>query len=345
MRRPAPPTGERGVMLTSRAAKRGQVPPHGHRDIDVSHAVKIQTGIPRGRGVAAAAAPGATAIAPGSRAAVRWGIAGALGALFLWSYWPTLAGLWRQWQINPDYSGGQVVPLIAAYVVWSKRAVLRALPLTPCWWGLAVLLAAQAMRLGGVFLSYGSAEQYSLVVTVVGVVLLILGYSAARRLMWVFALLLLMIPLPRRVHGAVALPLQDFATTSAVFGLELLGYLVARDGNVLRLSDRSSVAVAEACSGLRMLTAFLIVGAALAFVVRRPTWQKAVLVIATVPVAILANTLRLVGTAVLYESVSSEVGERFFHDFAGITMMPFAFAVLVALLWLMPVAATMNAER
>jgi exosortase len=114
-----------------------------------------------------------------------------------------------------------------------------------------------------------------------------------------------------------------------VFGLELLGYLVAREGNVLRLSDQNTIAVAEACSGLRMLTAFVIVGAALAFVIRRPAWQKVIVVLSTVPVAILANTLRLMVTALVYEHVGSDVGERLFHDFAGLTMIPCAFVILL----------------
>ena len=83
------------------------------------------------------------------------------------------------------------------------------------------------------------------------------------------------------------------------------------------LNHEVRVAVAEACSGLRMLTAFVVVAAALAYVVNRPRWQKAALVVSSVPVAILCNLARLVATAILFMLVSSEFGERFFHDFAG----------------------------
>ena len=270
----------------------------------------------------------------GDSTKLRWiAVAALLGGL-LWSYWPTLSELWAFWQLNPDYSVGQLVPLVAVYLVWADRKALRKLPVRVCWWGLGVVLSAQAVRLFGLLYMYGSLERYSLVLTVGGTALLVFGYAAVRRLIYVFAFLMLMVPLPNRVHNDLALPLQNFAANSAVFGLELLGYLVDRRGNVLRLSDQTAVAVAEACSGLRMLTAFVVVAATLAFVVRRPPWQKAVVVLSSLPVAILANTLRLIATVLLYESAGSQVAERFFHDFAGLTMMPFAIVVLMAELWM-----------
>lgn len=271
----------------------------------------------------------------GERNLAGWSVVAMLVAGFFWSYWPTLTVLWKQWQINQDYSAGQLVPLVALYVIWLQRADLAKLPVQMSWWGLAVLVVSQIARVAGVLMGYGSIEQYSAVLAIFGLTWFTVGYPIARRLIWVFLFLLLLAPLPRRVHTMLAMPMQNFATTSAVFGLELLGYLIERQGNVLTLSAGSTIAVAEACSGLRMLTAFIMVGAALAFVIHRPGWQKAVLVVATIPVAVVANTLRLIITAVLYESVNSEVGEKFFHDFAGLTMMPFAFAVLIGLLGVM----------
>ncbi|HOA75809.1 MAG TPA: exosortase/archaeosortase family protein [Phycisphaerae bacterium] len=256
-------------------------------------------------------------------------IATALTALLIWSYWPGLGELWAAWQRSSDYSGGQLVPFVCAYLVWSDRKNLAKLPMETCWWGLVLLAVSQLIRLGGLFLSYGFTHQYSMILAFAGGVLLLFGWPITWRLKWMLAFLLLMIPFPRRVHTAISLPLQGFATTSAVFGLELLGFLVAREGNVLRIGEQNSVAVAEACSGLRMLTAFIIVGAALALVVRRPAWQKAVLVASTIPVAILANTIRLTVTVILFDYIDAELAEKFFHDFAGILMMPLAVAALV----------------
>ena len=93
--------------------------------------------------------------------------------------------------------------------------------------------------------------------------------------------------------------------------------------------------VAEACSGLRMLTAFVIVAAVLAYVVNRPRWQKLVLIISSIPVAILCNIARVVVTALLFQVAGSDVAEKFFHDFAGWAMMPLAVLILVGELWIM----------
>ena len=64
-------------------------------------------------------------------------VAGAVLVGCLWSYWPTLRDLWDFWQRNADYSVGQLVPLVAAYFIWTDRATLRKLPLQVCWWGLS----------------------------------------------------------------------------------------------------------------------------------------------------------------------------------------------------------------
>ena len=253
----------------------------------------------------------------------------------LWSYWPTIDQLIHDWRTNDDYSVGALVPLAAVYLLWHTRGALSKRRGAPCWWGIGVILLAQGARAFGLLFYFKSAERYSLVLTVVGLVLLVAGRQVTREVRWILVFLFLMVPLPGRVHTLITGPLQNLATVGAVFALELLGFAVVREGNIMVLNGNVSVAVAEACSGLRMLTAFVVVAATLAYVVKRPPWQKATLVVSSVPVAILCNLIRLVVTAVLYVVASSETAERFFHDFAGLTMMPLAVLVLVAELWIM----------
>jgi len=227
------------------------------------------------------------------------------------------------------------VPFVAMYIIWTDRKIISTLPRQVCWWGLLALFVAQVIGLIGILYKYDSLDRYSLVLTLAAACLLFLGFLMTGRLLWPLVFLMLMMPLPGRVHNAISLPLQTFATQSAVFGLECLGYLVSREGNVLRLSDQTTIAVAEACSGLRMLTAFVIVSASLAFIVRRPRWQKAVLVLSSIPIAITGDTLRLIVTAILFERLGGETARSFFHDFAGLSMMPVACATLLAELWMM----------
>lgn len=260
-----------------------------------------------------------------------------LVGILLWAFWTVIVDLWSEWQNDPDYSVGRLVPLVALYWVWEKRRALRTCRIRPCWWALSLLLLAQATRTFGLLFFYESVERYALVLTVAGLVMLVAGWQVFWRLRWVLAFLLLMVPLPGRVHNAVAGPLQRSAATSTAFALEVIGADVARQGNVLSLGPQTSVGVAEACSGLRMLTAFVIVASVFAFSVNRPRWQRIVLIVSSIPIAIACNVIRLVVTVLLYAATSSSVAERFFHDCAGITMMPLAVVILVGELWLMRV--------
>jgi len=144
-----------------------------------------------------------------------------------------------------------------------------------------------------------------------------------------------MVPFPGRVHNLISGPLQRFATTGSVFLLEAFGVRVSQQGNVVMLGENTTMAVAEACSGLRMLMAFVIVAAFIAYMVKRSRLQKAVLLLSSIPVAVMCNIVRLLVTGVLMLLVSTQAGEKFFHDFAGLAMMPVAVLLMFGELWLM----------
>lgn len=242
----------------------------------------------------------------------------------------------RDWRSDDNYSIGQLVAPAALFLVWTRRKKLGLVALRPCWWGALVIILALTVRLYyGFGLMYESAERYALWLTIVGAILLIGGTELTRRLIWILAFLLLMIPFPGRLHNAISAPLQNLATTGAAGTLEVLGYRVVQEGNVLAFGGDMSVTVAEACSGLRMLTAFIVVSAVLAFLMNRPVWHKAVVLLSSVPVAIFCNLIRLVATAVIFSIAGKEFAEKFFHDFAGIFMMPVAVVMLAVEIWVL----------
>jgi exosortase len=256
-------------------------------------------------------------------------------ATVLATYRATIADLLHEWTHDANYSVGQLVPFAALYLLWQERRALGRLQLRPCWWGIGLIVLAQAMRFYGLVALYESAERYSLILTIWGVVLLCAGWQVFRHVIWILLFLLLMVPLPGQIHNRISNPLQGLATAGAVFLLELSGASVTHEGNVLVLNDSVRLAVAEACSGLRMLTAFVVVAATLAYVVARPRWQKAVLLVSSIPVAIACNVIRLFVTAQLNSWTSNEIADKFFHDFAGLTMMPLAVLMLAGELWLL----------
>lgn len=250
------------------------------------------------------------------------------------SYWPTMEHLFAGWE-QDDYSAGKLVPFIVAFLIWRDRKKIKKIPMAPCWFGGGILLfMAECSRFYG-FLSYREAlERCSIVLMVAGLVLLITGTRIVRVLGWHFMFLLLMIPLPGFAHTLISSPLQTMASAGSVFVLEAF-VNVSRQGNVIVLNGTTQVGVAEACSGLRMLTAFIIVAAFIAFVVKRSRWHKVALVISSIPVAIVCNIVRIVVTAMVMLHINTETANKLFHDFAGLVMMPVAVMILFGELWLM----------
>ena len=96
----------------------------------------------------------------------------ALVLLTVWSYWPTIVVLFKDWQGSDDYSACQLVPPVALYLVWRERKTLGKCLLRPCWPGIALLILAQAARTYGLLFMYESAERYSLVLTIASLVLI-----------------------------------------------------------------------------------------------------------------------------------------------------------------------------
>jgi len=273
-----------------------------------------------------------------------WFVASFVLIAFLWSYWPGIVDVWNIWQRSDEYSSGLLVPFLVVYILWSMRNRIVQCHVKPCIWGVFAFLAAQAVRLFGLFFMYGSAERLSIVLTIAALVLLLFGWQFFRKVSTVLLFLCLMLPWPNRVQVAVALPLQRWATSSAVFCLEMIGYEVAQEGNIIYIG-RATVAVAEACNGLRMITAFFVISGLVVLLVKRAWWEKLTVLASSLPIALLCNTVRLAITALAFTVLSGQHWEKIFHDFGGYAMMPLALAIVVAELWLLAKLTTLPTKE
>ncbi len=281
---------------------------------------------------------------PEDKKVSAWVLAALLSAVFIWSYWPQIAELWAIWQRSDEYSSGLLVPFLAVYILWSRREQIASCKIKPSLWGLAALLGAVAFRYFGLFFMYGSAERLSVVMSIAALVLMLLGWQLFRKVSTTLLFLCLMLPLPRTIHARVMLPLQSWATSSAVFCLEILGYAVVQEGNVIHLSN-TTVAVAEACNGLRMIMAFFVISGLVVLLVRRPPWQKLIVLSSSLPIGLICNSVRLTITAIAFTILSGEYWEKVFHDFGGYAMMPVALAMVVLELWLLQKIVTVPTEK
>jgi exosortase len=264
--------------------------------------------------------------------------------VFIWSYWFNIKDLWYIWQRSDEYSSGLLVPFLAVYVLWSRREQIASCNTKPSLWGLPVFLTAQAMKLFGLFFMYNSMERLSIVISIAALVLLLFGWGLFQKVFTTLVFLCLMLPLPYSIHSSLILPLQGWSTSSAVFCLEMMGYDVVREGNIIDING-TAVAVAEACNGLRMVMAFFVIGSFVVLLIKRAWWEKLVILVSSLPIALLCNTVRLAITAVAFTVLKGEHWEKVFHDFGGYAMMPLAIGIVVFELWLLAKIVTIRTEK
>ena len=254
--------------------------------------------------------------------------------VFIWSYKRGLGDLWNLWQRSDEYSVGMIVPFLALYVLWSRRHAIADYPVKPSIWGVFVFLGAQIIRFFGLFFMYGSAERFSIVLSIVAIVLLLFGWPLFRKVSPILLFLFLMLPPPNLIQSYTVVHLQRWATSSAVFCLEMVGCGVIQEGNTIHIGQ-TSVEVAYACNGLRMITAFFVISGLVVLMVNRVWWEKLIILISSFPIALLCNTVRLTVTALALTRLRDQFWNDVFHDFGGYAMMPLALAVVVGELWLL----------
>jgi exosortase len=250
-----------------------------------------------------------------------------VGVLALvWAYWTTLGDMAQRWARDPQYSHGYLVPGFALLLLWLRRGRLTG-DVAGSWLGWPVLALGLTLRLVGGFYYFVWLDDVSLLPCLAGLVILLGGRTGWRWAWPAVAFLVFMVPLPHRVSVSMASPLQDFATTTSTFLLQTLGFPALAEGHVIRLNE-VEIGIVEACSGLRMLVIFFALSTGVALLIRRPLWEKLVLVFSAVPVALAVNVIRITVTGILHETVGSAWANAVFHDLAGWLMMPLALAAL-----------------
>ena len=235
-------------------------------------------------------------------------------AVFLYAH--TLWALAIDWWKDPNYSHGFIMPLFAAFAIWRARQNLMNLEMQPSWWGYAICICAMAMYVVGELGAEFFSSRFSILVLIIGAVVLFLGWKHLRALSFPLVLLLMMIPIPAIVMNQITFPLQLNASQLATGLLSAIGVPVIRDGNVMQLPS-TSLEVVEACSGIRSLMSLIALAAVFGYLQNHPLWRRWLLVIFAVPIAVIANALRIMGTGLLAEYWDPDKAEGFFHMFEG----------------------------
>jgi exosortase len=247
----------------------------------------------------------------------------------LWSNWTTLGRMAERWYADPQYSHGFLVPFFAAALLWFRRDQRPRTAPAPNAWGLAILAGAALLRLASAYFYFDPLDAFSLLPALVGMCVLLGGWPA---LGWAWpgiAFLGFMLPLPYQLETALGVPLRRFATLASTYLLETLGFPALTEGNVIRIGE-VRLGVIDACSGLGMLMTFFALATAVAVVVRRPWPDRLALVLSAVPIAVLANVVRITASGAAFTVITGDGARHFLHDLTGWLMMPLA----LGLLWL-----------
>lgn len=255
------------------------------------------------------------------RVAVLVGVVGIL-------YAGTLAKMADQWWNDPNFSHGFFVPLFSAYVVWQSRHRLRSLTVQPATVaGLAVILFSLATLVVGTLGAELFLSRASFILLLGGLILYFGGWKYFRALLFPWACLFLMVPIPAIVFNAVTFPLQLIASKLATGMLSLFGVPVLREGNVIRI-PAMPLEVAEACSGIRSLVSLTTLAVIYGYFLERNVSRRLLLIIAAIPIAVLANGLRITGTGLVAQFWDPAKAQGFFHEFSGWVIFLISLAML-----------------
>lgn len=270
--------------------------------------------------------PASSEVAP-SR--VWWAQCAILALLIGLLYYDVLRRLILQWINDPNFSHGFFVPLFSGYLVWRRRQRLAELELRPSWTGLAVMAAALALLVVGVLGAELFLSRTSLLFLLAGLVILLLGWNWLQAMAFPAAFLFLMIPIPAILFNQIAFPLQLLAARMATAMLSLLGVPVLREGNVIQLASMS-LEVVEACSGIRSLVSLLTLALIYGYLLEKSWIRRTLLALASVPIAVMANAVRVMGTGILGQYWDPDKAKGFFHEFSGWVIFILSLGMLFA---------------
>ena len=276
-------------------------------------------------------------LSPGARqaftawTAVKIAIIGALIVVMNRQQFPIL---YRTWLRDPNWSHGFLIPLFSIYLIYVRFGEIMAARRQVCLWGLIAVIAAGALQVFPYRIQNPWSAQIAMVLLATALVLHLAGWQVFKFLWLPILFLVFAMPVSQAIYTDVAFRLQNVAAYWATKVLELCTVQVQTRGStlfVVNLQGREvPLTVEEACSGVRLLMAFVALSVAMAYMAERPIWQRVVLVLMGIPVAIACNVLRVVITATMFIIGREEFGKHFMHSFTGMMMLIPA----VGMLWL-----------
>ena len=266
-----------------------------------------------------------------------------LAALFVWFFGQDLWGMIHRWSTDASWSHGFLIPLFSLYFLNQRKDRILGQHLRPNWVaGLALFIVCLLLYpLNIVQFKFGYGRPILMIATLLAVLFFLGGWNLLRYTWLPAGFLFFSVPLPERLYAQITIPLRKLAAEAAAVILNLIPELKATvSGVVIDVIYKGktlepALDVAEACSGMRLLMAFVALGVAMAYLHDRPVWQRLVLLVSTMPIAILCNVVRVTVTGLIYIFWDPRYAQGIYHDMLGLLTLPLAFGLYGLLAWLM----------
>jgi len=233
-----------------------------------------------------------------------------------------------------DYNYAYLIPLIFIYLLWEKRKVINETPSINSW--VSILLLCFGLII--FWLGELSGEFFTLYISfwivIVSLFWLHLGWQKIKKIAFPLIFLLSMFPLPHFLYKNVTFSLQLISTKLGVGLLHLYGMSAYREGNIIDVGF-TQLQVVEACSGLRYVFPLLILSILIAYFYKDRLWKSLIIILSSIPISIIMNSLRIAITGILYELWGARVAEGFFHGFSGWLIFIGALAIMLAEIWIL----------
>ena len=264
-----------------------------------------------------------------------WAILAGGLLLIFWAFFSTLDLFVEKWIGDPQYSHGFLVPFFSLYLlrgVWQSGKPWYSAP-QPLFAAGAFLLAFGLRLIAGGLL-FVQLDAVAMIVSLFALALAAGGTRMAKVAAPAILYLIFLVPLPYELERNVGGPLKIVATQSSTFLLQTLGYPAVAEGNLI-LIDEVRLGVIDACSGLKMLMTFAAFAIGAVLLLERTWFEKFIVVLGILPIAIITNVLRITGTGVVYTLTTNKETQNFSHDLFGWLMMPAGLGLLALQLWIL----------
>jgi exosortase len=265
-----------------------------------------------------------------------------VASLFCYLFRDEIRDMVSRWYTDSNWSHGFLIPLFSLYFINQRKNEILNLNIKPNYLGLFLLICGIVFYpLNIIHFQFGYLRPVGMIATL-GAVVLFLGGWALIKYTWLpIAFLVFAVPLPERYYVSITMPMRYLSAKVAAVFLSLVKDLEATaHGAVIDVIYRGQrleppLDVAETCSGMRLLMAFLALGVAMAYLHYRPPWQRAILLLSTIPIAVFCNILRVTITGFIYILISPVYSQGIYHDLLGLAMLLPAFGLYYVLAWFM----------